>query len=287
VVIQQVAPGVWVATELIGANVGMVQTPLGAVLVDAPYVPSQARAWRAEVEQRSSQGVIYRVMTDYHLDHVLGSCFLPPALTIAHETAWKHLKALDRGTLVERILEQGQLSQVADIAAQLADVQIVLPEITIGSAMTLWCNGQPVEIIHFGGHTASTLGVHVPAEGILFAGDVVVAGCHPFVGDANSRQWIEALERIRRMDLRTIVPGHGQPSGPEIVTPLYDYLQELRARVLASFQAGHTRRETVERVKLLDSFPVPPRDEERLRKSLRAGVERVYDEVKKEAGRKP
>ena len=279
--IQEVAPGVFAATQLAGANVGLIKTRCGAVLVDSPWLPQQARAWSAEVQRLCPDGVAYRVHTDYHLDHILGACFLPAALTIAHETAWKHLRALDHDALVTRVLEQAQ-GRFPDLTAQLAGVHIVLPQMTLGSSMTLWCD-RAVEIVHFGGHTPATLGVYLPQERVLFAGDLIVNGCHPYVGDAVSRQWLESLQRVRAMDVKVIVPGHGSPGGPEMVEPLYNYLKDMRTRVEACFRAGHTRRETVERVKPIDAFPVPPGDDERLRRMLRSSVERVYDEIKKDA----
>jgi cyclase len=280
--VQEIAPGVFVASETTGANFGLVQTDAGSVLIDAPWIPSQARAWRKEVELRSPNGVAYRIHTDDHLDHILGSCFMPPALTVAHETAWKHLKGLDHDTMVQHALEQAQ-DRVGDLAAQLAEVSLVMPEITVGKGMALWCAGRPIEIIHLGGHSPASLAVFVPDRGVLFAGDLVVNGIHPYMADANSREWISALEQIRTMDVRIIVPGHGQPGGLEIIERLYEYLVDFRARVEASFRAGHTRRETVERVRPIDAFPVEPGDEERVRRILRSSVERVYDEIKKEA----
>ncbi len=279
---QEVAPGIFAATDLFGANVGLIQTAVGSVLIDAPMVPSQARAWRAQVERLSPHGVAYIINTDYHLDHALGTCYLPSALTITHETAWKHLRNTDLETLIERALEQSQ-GHVPDLAVQLADVHFVQPHLTVGKAMTLWCDGRPVDVLHLGGHTVATLGVYIPDQRVLFTGDVVVNGCHPYAGDASCKQWLESLQMLRSMDIATIVPGHGQPGGPEILAPIYDYLKEMRTRVEACFLAGHTRRETVERVKMLDAFPVVAGEEERLRRLQRSSVERTYDEIKKDA----
>lgn len=278
--VQEVAPGVYAATGLIGANVGLIKTRMGAVLIDAPFVPSQARAWRREIERLSPEGVAYIINTDFHLTHVLGTCFLLPALTVAHETAWKRLRALDPEVAIEKALEQGQ-GRAPDLEGQLAEVRIVQPEIAVGKTVTLWCGDRRVEVVHFGGHTPATLGVYLPEQRLLFSGDLVVNGRHPYAGDAVSKQWLESLERLHCMDIATIVPGHGQPGGPEMIGPVYDYFRDFCAQVEACFHAGHTRRETVERVKPLDAFPIPPGEEERLRRLLRSSVERVYDEYKK------
>ncbi len=283
--VREIAPGVFVGTEEAGANYGLVQTDAGSVLIDAPWIPKLARAWRAEVERLSANGVAYRIQTDYHLDHILGSYLMPPALTITHESAWKHLKALTPEVILQRAAEQADCLE-PDLAQQLAGVPVVMPEIAVGSAMALWCADKCIEIIHFGGHTSATLGVYLPDSQVLFTGDLVVNDRHPYMADANSREWIASLERIRSMDVRLIVPGHGLVGGPEMIDRLYDYLVDFRARVDACFRAGHTRRETVERVKPIDAFPFAAGDEDRLRRILRSSVERVYDEIKKETIRK-
>ena len=277
--VQEIASGVFVAADPAGANLGLIKTSVGAVLIDAPWAPEQVRAWRAEVERLSPTGVAYLITTDYHWSHALGTCFLPSALTIAHEAAWKYLRSSEWMASFERMLEQRQIS---DSKAQIEGGQFVLPQLTVGKSMTLWCGDRRIDILHLGGHTAATLGVYLPDVRVLFSGDVVVNGRPPYVGDANSREWLESLEHIRTMDIQTIVPGHGRPGGLELADQIYRYLKDLRTRVEACYQAGYTRRETVERVKSLDGYSVAPGDEERIRRLLRSGVERIYDEIKKE-----
>lgn len=280
--VQEIAPGVFVASETTGANYGLIQTDAGSVLVDCPWIPSQARAWRREVERLSPNGVAYIINTDYHVDRILGNCFMPSALIIAQEATWKQLHKLNHEVLLQRALEHGQ-GLVPDLESQLADVSVMMPEITVTSVMVLWCGDRRIELLHFGGHTPATLGVYLPDDSLLFTGDLIVNGRHPYMADANSRQWIASVERVRRMNLRTIVPGHGPIGGPEIIGPIYQYLQDFCSRVEACFRAGHTRRETVERVRPIDAFPVASGDEDRIRRILRSSVERVYDEIKKEA----
>ncbi len=280
--VQEIAPGVFVAAESTGANYGLIRTSVGSVLVDAPWLPRQAREWRAEVERLSPDGVAYRIHTDDHLDHILGSCFMPPALTIGHEATWKHLKVLDREAILQRALEHDQ-EAASDLALQFADVTLVMPEITVGEGMALWCGDRRVEVLHVGGHTPAGLGVYVPDCRVLFSGDLIVSGRHPHMSDGNSREWIASLEQIRGMDVATIIPGHGLPAGREILDQIYDYVRDFRSRVEACFRAGHTRRETVERVRPIDAYPVAPGEEDHIRRILRSSVERVYDEIKKEA----
>jgi glyoxylase-like metal-dependent hydrolase (beta-lactamase superfamily II) len=61
-------------------------------------------------------------------------------------------------------------------------------------------------------HTAEDLMLLVEEEGVLFAGDLMFAGRVPFVGDADSRSWLESVRRLVRMNPKVIVGGHGPAS---------------------------------------------------------------------------
>ena len=61
-------------------------------------------------------------------------------------------------------------------------------------------------------HTPEDLVVYVPKAGVLFAGDLVFRGRIPFVGQADSRQWIESLGRVLKLQPKLMVPGHGPVS---------------------------------------------------------------------------
>ncbi|MCL6430921.1 MAG: MBL fold metallo-hydrolase [Anaerolineae bacterium] len=282
--VREVAPRVLAATGLIGANVGLILTGEHVVLVDAPFVPGEARAWSREVERLGRGRPCYIVNTDYHLDHTLGTCYLPRGLVIAHEATWKYLRSLSVEAAIQKAVEIAE-GRVEDLAAQLTDLSIVTPQLTPGKSMSLWSGGEQIDILHLPGHTAATLGVYLPAHGVLFCGDTIANGCHPYAGDADSLQWLESLALIRSLNVKTIVPGHGPVGGPEIIEPMQEYITELRQRIEECFLAGHTRRETVDRVRPLDAFPVPSGEEDRLRRLLRASVERIYDEIKRSATR--
>ena len=45
-----------------------------------------------------------------------------------------------------------------------------------------------------------------------FAGDVYATGRLPFVVDGNSRQWLDAIDRIASAAPEHVVPGHGRVS---------------------------------------------------------------------------
>jgi glyoxylase-like metal-dependent hydrolase (beta-lactamase superfamily II) len=84
---------------------------------------------------------------------------------------------------------------------------------------------------------------------VLFAGDLVFRGRIPFVGQADSRQWIAALEGLLALDPGIVVPGHGpaSTSARQDLELTRDYLVFLRqamgqaARELEPFEEAYAR----------------------------------------------
>ena len=58
-------------------------------------------------------------------------------------------------------------------------------------------------------HTPEDLAVYLPQRRVLYAGDLVFRSRIPFVGQADSRNWIASLDRLLALDTAVIVPGHG------------------------------------------------------------------------------
>ncbi len=146
--------------------------------------------------------------------------------------------------------------------------------------MTLHLDKLEVQILYLEGHTPASLGVYLPGARILFSGDNVTNGEHPAAQHANSLAWLETLQRIKEMDIDVIVPGTGEPGGKELIDPLYQYLAEMRRRILELFMQGASRRECVEKVGMLDHFPIPRGQESEVKLRRRHSIERVYTEIR-------
>jgi len=88
------------------------------------------------------------------------------------------------------------------------------------------------------GHTEGDTAVWLPADRVLFAGDLVEASAAPYCGDAYIQDWIGTLEEVRGLDAKTIVPGRGVVVQGEEVNRAIDetqtYLTILRNTVRAA-----------------------------------------------------
>lgn len=61
------------------------------------------------------------------------------------------------------------------------------------------------------GHTPPQTSVYLPQEGVVFTGDNVFHHCKTFLQEANPWEWLESLRQIEALDVKVIVPGHGEP----------------------------------------------------------------------------
>lgn len=208
------------------SNAGFVVTPEGVLVVDGLGSPALAAELIAAIRRITPQPIRYVVVTHYHADHVYGlQAFRAAGATIvAHRAGQDYLGS---ETAQARLAASRQeLAPWID-----GDTRLVPADRWIDRDTVLELGGERFHLRHVGpSHTAEDLVVHAERAGVMFAGDLVFRGRLPFVGQADSRQWIAALGRLIALAPRLIVPGHGpvsdQPAADLALTR--DYLVHLR-----------------------------------------------------------
>lgn len=278
---QQIGEGIYVETDYRGGNVGFVVTGEGVILINTPMIPHEARHWRDEIARVTEQKIIYIINTDYHPECVLGNrVFQAPV--IAHELAWRRMRSYGdsfRQRLVDSFRDE------PEIAAQFKGLRITLPRITLTQRMNLHKGSKELRLIHVGGHTPASIIVHIPTDGVLFTGDIVVNDMHPIMHEADSKEWLDALTYIRRPWVKAdiIVPGEGEICDKAITKKLSTYIRRLRAKVRGAYWTGQSRAQLLSSVaELLDFFPTT--DKEEAKRRWKDNVERVYEEIKASKG---
>jgi glyoxylase-like metal-dependent hydrolase (beta-lactamase superfamily II) len=99
--------------------------------------------------------------------------------------------------------------------------------------------GRPVRVLHFG-HSSGPGDIAVldVTSGVLFAGGLVDARRIPDIQDSDLAGWKQALQALRGLDARTVVPGHGASAPPQLIDGVERYLTQLENRVRAMVAAG-------------------------------------------------
>jgi glyoxylase-like metal-dependent hydrolase (beta-lactamase superfamily II) len=198
------------------SNAGFVVTDDGVVVIDALGSPALAAELLAEIRRVTAQPVRYLIVTHYHADHIYGlQVFKAAGATIVAHPAGREYLTSDTA---QRRLEASrqELAPWVDEKTQLVPADRWLE----AEDVTLRVGSFDFRIRHVGpAHTPEDLVVFVPRLGVLFSGDLVFRGRVPFVGQADSRQWIQSLEQLIDLKARLVVPGHG----PVSTTPAADF----------------------------------------------------------------
>ncbi len=200
--IERVTDDVYVFTSELYAQVtaGVVNTRLGAILIDTLPYPTEALEMKQFVESHLSSRVRYVINTHYHADHVYGTYIFAGAQVISHELCRQLLSTVGVESLTAAKAESSELSSV----------KIVLPQITFeGGSFRLRIGGKTVVLNHSPGHSKDVINVLVEGEQVLFASDTVMPV--PFFPDGDIKQLLKSLENILTMapDLTNLVQGHG------------------------------------------------------------------------------
>jgi cyclase len=275
---KEIAPGVYVETRYASGNVGIITTGAGVVCVDVPMLPSDAYHWRAQIESVTTEPIVTLVQTDYDQARVV-STYLFDVPLVAHDEMPGRMKMYAS----EKVLSQINDTLRRDGAERRWRSR--LPDITFSERLILYKGDREIHVLHGGGHSPATCMVYLPAESLIFAGDVVFCGMHPTMGLAETKQWLSTLTALRKMSVDVIVPGHGKPCDREATHALSDYIRDMRAMVRRSFQGGRSKSETSSSVipEMMDAFHYDEGKRDQIRLRIKGGSDRIYDEYRAEA----
>ncbi len=209
------------------SNAGFVVTKEGVVVIDALGTPVLVEAMVRAIRKVSNLPIKYVVITHYHADHFYGL----PALKTAGAQVWAHRSALaylESGEGAARLKQrQGDLRPWVDETTRL-----VAPDRLLDGDGSFTLGGIRFDLIYMGpAHAPDDLIVVVGDSGVVFSGDILFTGRIPFVGEADSRRWLETFSRLLSLKPRVMITGHGEPSrnpAADLVMTR-DYLLYLRA----------------------------------------------------------
>ena len=208
------------------SNAGFVITRDGVVVIDALGSPALARRLLAEIRRHTDKPVTHVILTHYHADHIYGLQALKAAgaKVIAHQAAREYMNSDNA-----RLRLEASRKELAPWVDQ--DTQLVPADEWLTGERELAVGGVRLQIKPVGpSHTPEDLVIFLPQEKVLFAGDLVFRNRIPYVGQADSRQWIKTLDALLAFDAAVILPGHGPVSthARKDMELTRDYLVHLR-----------------------------------------------------------
>jgi len=233
------------ANQGFNSNAGFVVTPEGVVVIDALGTVPLGEAMLKAIRKITDKPVRRVIVTHYHADHFYG---LAPFKAAGAEI-WAHRSAreyLESGEGAARLAQrQRDLAPWVD-----AKMRLVAPDRMLDGDHSFSFGGLQFDVIHMGpAHAPDDLVVVVHEDQALFTGDILFSGRVPFVGNADSKRWLAAMDRLLALQPKVMVPGHGAASrnpGADLAFTR-DYLRYLRetmgkaAEEMQSFEEAYAR----------------------------------------------
>jgi len=280
---KKIAPDIYASTEYPGVNVGFVVAPGGAIAVDAPALPGDARAWRQRITDIAGGPVLYVVLTDTHPDRLLSAGLLGSPI-VAARAAYDHASTYTDG-FWRGIIDKWK-RRYPESSDDLAEVAHVLPEVLLDNRLTLRKGGKDVTVERIAGAAPGSARLYFREERVLFIGDTLVVDTHPFMDAVpDSKEWLDTLTTFRRKSFSnvTFVPGRGPLCDQSSTLPLSEYIALVRRRARSLNRTAYTRADKTEIVEeLLPFFPVPDDEHKIVRRRVKANLERVCEELEPE-----
>lgn len=214
------------ANQGFNSNAGFVVTPEGVIVIDALGTVPLGAALLAAIRSVTDKPVRRVIVTHYHADHFYG---LAP-LKAAGAEVWAHREAreyLESGEGARRLAQRQR-----DLAPWVAaDMRLVPPDRWLDADVSFAFGGLNFDLIYMGpAHAPDDLVVVLREEGTLYSGDILFSGRIPFVGNADSKRWLAAMDRLLALSPRVMVPGHGAASRTPVDDLVFtrEYLRYLR-----------------------------------------------------------
>jgi glyoxylase-like metal-dependent hydrolase (beta-lactamase superfamily II) len=225
-------------------NIGIIVGNRAILVVDAGMGPRNGETVLRELAKVSKNADLYFTTTHFHPEHVTGIQAFPANTRII------------RSTVQEEELKQKQPEFIAnfskrtpEIKALLQDVKPRPPDILFDHELKLDLGGVTARLLWVGpAHTLGDTVIYVEEDKVLFTGDVVVNRFFPIFPDkdASGKNWLVSLNRFEALQPRTVVPGHGEVGGVDLIAKEQAYLKGVQSRVAALKAQGKSSKEAAD-----------------------------------------
>jgi len=186
------------------------------------------------------------VNTHSNGDHTFGNRLATNAVIYASAAAADEMRAEGNPQMLAAMMKNADsMGELGSFFKQLfgafdfASVTMRLPDRTFTGELTLPVGAKQVQLIQVGpAHTAGDVIAYVPANRVVYTGDILFIDGTPIAWAGPVGNWIRACDRIMALEADVIVPGHGPITDKAGVRRMQDYLVYVDAEARKRHAAG-------------------------------------------------
>ncbi len=212
--LKQVSKHVWYAEGVAGiatdnagfiSNAAVIIGDQSIAVFDALGSPSLAQKLIRKIRKISDLPIRHTIVSHYHADHIYGLQVLKGvgATIYGPQAASEYI---DSEVAAER-LDERRFS----LEPWINDcTQLIAPDVIVNQPKTVNLGGVTVKTYLLGAaHSKGDLAAVVQPDQVLLSGDIIFEGRVPFVGDANTKTWLNTLIQLETSGIKALIPGHG------------------------------------------------------------------------------
>lgn len=243
------------------SNAGLVvdgeRTLLVDTLFDLPLTRRMLDAMRDAVPAAARMDTL--VNTHANGDHCFGNELVEGAVIVSSRACAEEMGEVPPDLLAEMVRTGEGMGPAGSFMREVfekfdfAGITLTRPTETFEGEQTRHVGDKEVRLVEVGpAHTRGDVIVHVPADGVVYTGDILFIEGHPIIWAGPIGNWIRACDRICDMQPEVVVPGHGPLTNLGGVRAMRDYLVMLEREARLRFDAGMPVEEAARDIALHD-----------------------------------
>ncbi len=193
----------------------------------------------------ATQQIDLLINTHANGDHCNGNELVTGAEIIASKACAEELARENPAMMQQLMTRAPEMGEVGEFFTycfedfDFRDINQTLPTRTFEGELELQVGAKTVHLKQVGpAHTAGDILAYVPADKLIYTGDILFIEGHPILWAGPVQNWIEACDYMLALDLETVVPGHGPITAKNGVQAMRDYLVYIRDEAKKRFDAG-------------------------------------------------
>lgn len=229
------------------SNAGLVTDAGEALLVDTLFDLHLTEEMLASMRRATPAASRIGTLVNTHAngDHCYGNALVEGAAIVASEASAREMDELPPDRMAALLARAGSLGPGGVFLARcfsrfhFEGIRHVPPTETFRGEQVRHVGGKEVRLLEVGpAHTQGDVLVHVPADRVVFTGDILFIDGTPVMWAGPVSNWIAACERIAAMDVDVVVPGHGPVCERRRALEVRDYLVYVRDETRKRYDAG-------------------------------------------------